>query len=703
MTKLTNPGTVAFIGCGNIAHVHMRFLQKVGYHVNAICDMSQVRVELFGEQYGINKQYTNVEQLFMEEKPSIVHILTPPHTHYSLIMAALNAGCNVLVEKPLCQTLTEYRDIVRLAEERGLLVSVDHTRVYNPMISKLREQVKSGKLGQLVKMEYAYDDPSIVKSDSDPRGYVWAKGTPGWFSKVRGGVLTDLLPHPLSVMLSFDDALKLEHTHARVLPGCVIEDLTVVLSSESTTATISLSVNQRPLKNLFTVNCDKGTAQIELRNMYSVSQPDRRMPGIVSRIHVSMTSAWQIMSGFSVNVCKMLLGKAHPYDGLDSIFRDFYASVSAGKTDGLPFINADKVTQLVDDILTSVPEVDDCSHAGEQLPDQLDLSERRNDADTLVLGGTGFIGSYVIDSLLKKGSKVRALCRPTSNVGRLPETVGVAYGDMKDTKSLPSSLDGISTVVHCAAAMSGDWAEFYESTVQGTKNLLSSLEESRVERLVYISSLGVVDYNGLASGDIVDEASPVESRPKDRGFYTRAKVEAEQLVQDFARRNNKIKMVILRPGLVYGQESNNNTQNCGILLDKFLVVFGTGKRSLGLNYVENLAQAIVLAADADVESGSIIQIVDSEQPDVRSIIAEHNRLSDHKVIPLYVPVIVWNTMFRIVDVLLFFKTKKKGTFRYRFSSNSKVLNYKNDYAQKELGWIPDCDFKVSFSKSYRRN
>jgi predicted dehydrogenase len=697
MTEINNQVRVAFIGCGNIAHVHMRFLQKAGYRLDSVCDASRVRVTLFAQKYGIAKQYTTIDELFAVENPRIVHILTPPHTHYEIILKALKAGCNVLVEKPLCQTLLEYQEIASLAEELGLLVSVDHTRVYNPLVMAARSKIMSGEFGKIIRMEYLYDDPSLIKS---LYGYRWAKGAPAWFARVRGGVLTDLLPHPLSVFLSFDEGLQTKHVHARVLPGGVIEELSVILQSDILTANIYLSVNQRPLKNKLSIYCEKGSIDIDLRNMYAVCLPERRLPGILSRVMVTLSESCQIAKHFSVNVLKLVTGKSHPYDGLDQIIMLFYNMVTAGKSEDVPLINADRVMELVEEIMTAALDAPDKTINEHTTPVQNNVVRLAHPADFLVFGGTGFIGRRIVDALLNLGKSVRVFCRQTSNVSLLPNVADISYGDVKDSASVIMALSGIKTVIHCAAAMSGDWAEFYESTVQGTNNLLAAMENSTVERFVYISSLGVLDYNRLSNGARVDESSQIEARPVDRGFYTRAKVEAEQLVKEFAERNRYITTIILRPGLVYGQESNNNLQNCGILIDKILLVFGRGKRQLGLNYVENLADAVVEASSAKLSNGSLFHIVDQEQPTVKEIIKEHNRISNTKVVPVYVPIFIWKTLFRAVDLLLYMRSRNIGTFYYRFASNSKILYYSCDKAMKELGWRPRLDFKESFLRTY---
>ena len=698
MTETVIPNAVAFIGCGFIAHVHFRFLQKAGYKVDAVCDASRVRCELFAEQHAIEKQFTNTDDLFAVVKPRIVHILTPPHTHYQLIIMALKANCNVLVEKPLCQTFAEYQEIASLAEERGLIVTVDHTRVYNPVIIAARSRIKAGEFGKIVRMEYAYDDPSIIKSQTNSNGYRWAKGVPTWFAKVRGGVLTDLIPHPLSVFLSFDEGLLVKNVQSRVLPGAVIEELSVSMKSEDVNAQFFLSVNQRPLKNVFTIYCEKGSIQVDLRGMYSVFQLERRLPGIVSRAIVALSTAWQIASGFLVNVLKLLTGKAHTYDGLGEIITNFYGMVNAEKTGQVPLINAGRVMELVEEILCSaLANADNIIELVDSRPEITTTSP----ADFLVLGGTGFIGTRVVNTLVDDGKTVRVLCRQSSNLKNIPKSVDICLGDIKDPASISRALFGVKTVIHCAAAMSGDWAEYYESTIIGTQNILNAIKESNVNKFIYISSIGLLDYNKLKNGQVVDESASVEPRTNDRGFYTRAKKEAEDLVIDFAKQYPGIATVILRPGLVYGAESNNNLQNAGVILGKYILVFGMGKRNLGLNYVQNLAETINWASGNPVPSGSIIHVVDSAQPSVKEIIKEHNRLSSDKIKPIYIPIFVWKIAFLLVDTLILFKQKKRGTFSYKFASNSKTLIFSNSALKQNIKFSDEINWKEAFMATYR--
>lgn len=686
-----------FVGCGNIAHVHMKFLKKNGLSVAAVCDMSLVRAEDFATNYQIPSFYSDIEEMLNDEKPDIVHLLTPPQTHYNLIVNLLNSGCHVLVEKPFCQTSDEYQSLIQLAKEKKLILSVDHTRVYAPMVVKAREHVLSGQYGELVRVEYDYDDPSLIKDDSVQNGYKWARGIPAWFSQLRGGLLADLLPHPLSVFLTFDEQLKIDHVYTDKLTDNIPVNLTVLLSSPTSHAVAKLSLASKPLKNQVMIYCDQGSIKLDLRNMYSVYLPNRQMPNIVARVINTMSESWQQFSGFSFSVVKVLLGKKNPYDGMELVFRDFYSHVQNNDLSALPLINSERVMGLTEKILSSaVPR-----WQSEPVDPTEKYAKRiRQAADILVVGGTGFIGRALVDKLQQQGHKIRVLCRSVASVPNLPVNVGLSFGDVRNKDSLSRSLDGVNQVYYCAAAMAGDWAEFYESTVGGTKNLLETLENSNVVKLIYVSSLGIIDYNVLNNGDIINEESTLERNPTDRGGYTRSKKEAEDLVRDFASNQDIVNTVIIRPGLVYGKGSNNNLSNAGVLIGKFLFVFGMGNRYLGLSYVENVVDSMIKAAEVNLNSGQVFHVVETEQPTVRRIIKLHNKYANNRVFPIYIPIFIWKTVFFIVDKLLTLKNKKRSTFGYRFASNSKKLNYENELLVSLLDRHSSVDVDESFKKTY---
>lgn len=687
---------VALIGCGHIAHVHMHFLKSLGIDLVAVCDRSETRAREFCEQYAIPAWETDVDQLLERHRPDCVHVLVPPRLHFEFAARCLRAGCHVVIEKPVADDPAQAAELLELARARGLLLTVDHTRVYNPMIVEAREKILSGLLGAVVRIEYDYDDPSIARRETARFGEArYEKGAPPWFAGLRGGVLNDLLPHPVSVLLSLRPDMKLVKTYGRHV-GATATEVVAVLEDESAHAILKLSVNVRPLRNQLLIFCERGTIRIDLRNHFSVYLRERQMPGIVTRVLDTFSTASQSLAGFVASMARILLGRLHPYQGLDVILARHYGSVRNQSPEAVPLLNPLGTSELSERILEEIlPEeqatVKRAAEAMAALAPRIGAA-----ADVLVTGGSGFIGSHVVEKLEQQGKHVRILSR-SAQAAAMARGASVVLGDMRDIEALRRAVDGVDAVVHCAAAMRGDWAEFYESTVLGTERLLEAIASSGVRRLVYVSSLGIIAYSEMANGAVLDEDSPLEARPERRGPYTRAKKMAEDIIIEFMNAHPEVEVTIVRPGLVYGPGSNNNLANAGIVLGRWLLTFGTGGRRLGLNYVGNLANAVAGIVAGESAIRGVMHTVDSDQPTVRQYVRAHNALAAPRVRAVSVPIFVWRAAFIAVDILMRLKTGRDPHFRYRFMSNARTLVYSNERLLRSGA----LDAEVPFAEALR--
>src|SRR6185437_9931081 len=166
----------------------------------------------------------------------------------------------------------------------------------------------------------------------------------------------------------------------------------------------------------------------------------------------------------------------------------------------------------------------------------------------VVTGASGNLGKATVKRLLGDGHKVRVFVR------RIPEhpQPGVEYcfGNLGDPEAVDRAVKGAERVIHVGAAMKGGWPEHKGGTVVGTQNVIDSCKRHGVKQLVHISSMSVVDWAGSSGNGPVSEAAALEPRADERGAYTRAKLEAEQLVADAAA--NGLPAVILRPGHIFG-------------------------------------------------------------------------------------------------------------------------------------------------------
>jgi dihydroflavonol-4-reductase len=179
-----------------------------------------------------------------------------------------------------------------------------------------------------------------------------------------------------------------------------------------------------------------------------------------------------------------------------------------------------------------------------------------------VTGASGFLGWHVARLLIERGHRVRALCRPSSQIRELD--VERVAGDLRDTESLARAVEGCELVFHVAAdyrLWSKHPLDIYASNVDGTRNLLEAAEHGRVGRIVYTSTVGCI---GMPQSKPGDETSPVTVADM-AGHYKRSKWQAEQVALEKAR--GGLPVVIVNPTAPIGDHDWKPTPTGKIIVD----------------------------------------------------------------------------------------------------------------------------------------
>jgi dihydroflavonol-4-reductase len=208
---------------------------------------------------------------------------------------------------------------------------------------------------------------------------------------------------------------------------------------------------------------------------------------------------------------------------------------------------------------------------------------------TLVTGASGFLGWHVAKLLTEQGHRVRALCRPNSELREL--NVERVTGDLRDAESLARAVEGCERVYHVAAdyrLWSKNPDDLYAANVEGTRNLLDAAIRADVRRIVYTSTVGCIGMPG-------DEDTPVSIADM-TGHYKRSKWLAEQVALEKARAGAPI--VIVNPTAPIGDHDWKPTPTGKIIVD-FLANRLPAFVDTGLNLVDarDVARGHILAAD----------------------------------------------------------------------------------------------------------
>src|SRR5579884_1780956 len=237
----------------------------------------------------------------------------------------------------------------------------------------------------------------------------------------------------------------------------------------------------------------------------------------------------------------------------------------------------------------------------------------------LVSGSSGFLGRHVVSAALRRGHEVYALVRPSTELSDLDWSdhprVRIVRADLRSRSGLAEVVRGVDAVLHLAAAKSGDMYAQYAGTVVATENLLDAMAEAGVTHIVAVSSLSVYNYLKLWTFSLVTEDSTLEQDAFDRDEYAHTKLVQERLVREHATANGW-RFTILRPGVIWGKD-NWFIARLGIQAgSKWWIRTGAWAR-LPLTYVENCAEAIVLAAESAAAAGQTLNVIDDEMPTQR--------------------------------------------------------------------------------------
>src|SRR5579883_945261 len=265
----------------------------------------------------------------------------------------------------------------------------------------------------------------------------------------------------------------------------------------------------------------------------------------------------------------------------------------------------------------------------------------------LVTGAAGFIGTHVVKSLLAHGCRhLRCLVRPSGNTAALEEIIRNAAQDVKielmrgnllSVADCNTMVKDVAVIYHLAAGTGEkSYPDAFMNSVVTTRNLLEAIIKHRhAKRIVSISSFAVYSNRNKPSGKVLDELAPVEPKPAVRGeAYCYAKVKQDEILQEYGKAHG-IPYVILRPGVVYGPEKEGLSGRVGWGgLGVYLHCGGSNQ--IPLTYVENCADAIVLAGLVKGVDGEVFNIVDDDLPTSRYLL-RHYKKTHGRFLSIYLP------------------------------------------------------------------
>ncbi|MCS6953864.1 MAG: NAD-dependent epimerase/dehydratase family protein [Bryobacterales bacterium] len=582
---------VGVVGAGYVCSHHLRALRELGLtRVVALCDQDLEKARALAARFGVERTCRTLAEM-SEAQPEVIHVLTPPESHCALAMEALQMGCHVLVEKPMAETVEECDRMIMAARERGLVLSVNHSARFDPVVVEALERVGRGECGEVLSVLF------VRSSDYPPYG---GGPLPAWHRQ-GSYPFRDLGVHGLYLLESFLGPVReLEvrwYSRGRELPQ-MLDEWRATVVCERGTGQMFFSWNARPMQNELWIHGTRGVLHVDC--FLQVCEWRRLWPGPKQAQFVlnGVTGAARRLWKAPWNVIRFAAGSLKPSPGIYASVQEFHRALAEGRPTPVSPEEGRRAVYWVEQAARRADEEFACRRTR--------LAAAPAAARILVTGAGGFLGSALVRRLREQGERPRVLVR---REGSEAEGLPVVYGNLGDPEAVDRAVHGVEVVFHVGAGMRGGAAEFQAGTIWGTRNVIEACLRHGVRRLVYVSSLGVLDHAGHRPGEVVTENSPVEPHPNKRGWYTRSKLEAERMVRA-AVAERGLPAVILRPGQIFGPGAERTAPNGVIALGRHWLVAGRGKFPLPLVYVEDVVDALLKAAAAEGVCGEVIHIVD---------------------------------------------------------------------------------------------
>lgn len=352
---------VALVGCGKIADVHASQIKKIhDCEIVAACDNEPLMAEQLAERFQIKNFYGDLQEMLRMSRPDVVHVTTPPGSHFTIAKTCLERGCHVYVEKPFTLYSWETEELIARANSASLKMTAGHDAQFSHAARGLRQLVREGYLG---------GDPVHMESVwcYELSGQAYAKAllsdTQHWARTLPGGLLHNIVSHGISKIAEFltGDSPEII-AHAFVSPFLrnlgerrIVDELRAILSeNERTTAYFTFSSQMRPALHQFSVFGPKNGAIIDEDRQTLVRLEGKRQKSYFEKFFPPLKMAKEY-AGNSLRNMKLFLNRDfHMESGMKCLIESFYNSIRNQAPPPIPYREIILTARIMDAIFKQI-------------------------------------------------------------------------------------------------------------------------------------------------------------------------------------------------------------------------------------------------------------------------------------------------------------------------------------------------------------
>jgi predicted dehydrogenase len=348
---------VAIVGCGKIADAHASQIERIrGCEIVGVCDRELLMARQLYDRFPVKGYFGELSTLLRQSRPDVVHITTPPGSHFDIARLCLERGCHVYIEKPVTLNATDAERLVALANERGLKLTAGHNDQFSPVARRMRALVDAGYLGGApVHMEsyFCYDlgDPDYAGALLGERNH--------WVRKLPGKLLQNIISHGIARIAEFltgDAPRVIAYGFSSPLLKSmgeeeILDELRViVVDEERTTAYFTFSSQMRPPLHQFRVFGPRNGLVLDQDQETLIKLRGQRFKSYAEKFVPPVLLAGQYLSNVRTNGRAFVRSDFHMRSGMKHLIEMFYRSIADGTEVPIPYRQIVVTARIMDAI-----------------------------------------------------------------------------------------------------------------------------------------------------------------------------------------------------------------------------------------------------------------------------------------------------------------------------------------------------------------
>ena len=352
---------VAIVGCGKIADAHAEQIQRIpGAEIAAVCDREELMARQLCDRFAVRRWFSDIAVMLDSIRPEVVHITTPPQSHYELGMQCLRAGCHVYMEKPFTVNAGEARTLIDAAVANGRKMTVGHDYQFTHAKRRMRALIRDGYLGgPPVHMEsyHGYE----LGAESYARALLGDKQH--WVRLLPGQLMHNNISHGICSIAEY-----LTDDHPRVIAhggsspflkkldedGIVDEARAILLAEPFTSAYFTFSTQMRPVLHQFRAYGPDNAIIVDHDQQTCITVRGTRYKSYLEKFVAPASLAKQYAANAAHNVKLFLKRDFHMKSGMKYLMESFYRSITEEAPLPISYREVLLTANIMDDIFAQL-------------------------------------------------------------------------------------------------------------------------------------------------------------------------------------------------------------------------------------------------------------------------------------------------------------------------------------------------------------